>query len=102
VPEDYRELFDYFQKHYKNSNKGVKGRGKTRAVTARGPLRSVASQISQLALPAQDPMMSSSPYAIPPGSTNILSSVLRNPNPSYSLYGLGPPPQLGSSSQLPY
>lgn len=102
VPEDYRELFDYFQKHYKNSNKGVKGRGKTRAVTARGPLRSIASQVSQLALPAQDPMMSSSPYAIPPGSTNILSSVLRNPNPSYSLYGPGSPPQMGPSSHLPY
>ncbi|KAL9471421.1 hypothetical protein ACSS6W_009362 [Trichoderma asperelloides] len=102
VPEAYRELFDYFQKHYKNSNKGVKGRGKTRAVTARGPLHSVASQVSQLALPAQDPVVSSSPYTIPPGSTNILSSVLRNPNPSYSLYGPGSSPQMGPSSHLPY
>ncbi|KAL7925448.1 hypothetical protein ACQKWADRAFT_222953 [Trichoderma austrokoningii] len=105
VPKNYRELFEYFQKHYKNSNKGVKGRGKTRAVTARGPLRSVASQISQisqLALPAQIPMVSSTAYPIPPGSASILSSVLRHPNPSYSLYGPGSPPQLGSSGHLPY
>ncbi|GKU08027.1 unnamed protein product [Fusarium langsethiae] len=28
VPEGYRELFEYFATHYKNSNKGIKGRGK--------------------------------------------------------------------------
>ncbi|KAM0251477.1 hypothetical protein ACHAQJ_008145 [Trichoderma viride] len=105
VPEDYRELFDYFQKHYKNSNKGIKGRGKTRAVTAREPLHSVASQLPQMAMPAQDPMVStskSSPYALPEGSTNILSSVLRNPNPSYSPYGSEPPHQMGISNHLRY
>lgn len=37
IPEDQRELFEYFKEHYKNSNKGVKGRGKARTVAARKP-----------------------------------------------------------------
>lgn len=37
VPEEHQELFDYFKEHYKNSNKGVKGRGKARTVAARKP-----------------------------------------------------------------
>jgi hypothetical protein len=38
IPEDYRELIQYFQSHYKNSNKGIKGRGKARKVAGRtGP-----------------------------------------------------------------
>lgn len=32
VPEEYRTLFDYFKLHYKNSNKGIKGRGKARKI----------------------------------------------------------------------
>ncbi|KYK58733.1 putative finger protein AZF1 [Drechmeria coniospora] len=32
VPEEHQELFDYFKAHYKNSNKGIKGRGKARTV----------------------------------------------------------------------
>lgn len=35
VPEAERELFDYFAMHYKNSNKGIKGRGKARTVAER-------------------------------------------------------------------
>ncbi|KAH6987553.1 hypothetical protein BKA56DRAFT_629738 [Ilyonectria sp. MPI-CAGE-AT-0026] len=35
VPEADRELFEYFATHYKNSNKGIKGRGKARAVADR-------------------------------------------------------------------
>ncbi|KAF4950705.1 hypothetical protein FSARC_13103 [Fusarium sarcochroum] len=35
VPEVDRELFEYFATHYKNSNKGIKGRGKARTVADR-------------------------------------------------------------------
>lgn len=35
VPESDRELFEYFATHYKNSNKGIKGRGKARTVAER-------------------------------------------------------------------
>ncbi|CAJ0554098.1 Ff.00g126100.m01.CDS01 [Fusarium sp. VM40] len=35
VPEADRELFEYFATHYKNSNKGIKGRGKARTVAER-------------------------------------------------------------------
>jgi hypothetical protein len=37
VPEGDRELFEYFATHYKNSNNGIKGRGKARKVTKRKP-----------------------------------------------------------------
>ncbi|KAL6854170.1 hypothetical protein J3F83DRAFT_487236 [Trichoderma novae-zelandiae] len=103
VPRDYQDLFDYFQKHYKNSNKGVKGRGKTRAVAARGPhdgaFRHAASPVPallktpaathlpQMAMPGQSPHGRLSPYATTQGAANTLSNVLRNPNPSYGLYG---------------
>ncbi|CEJ80946.1 hypothetical protein VHEMI01102 [[Torrubiella] hemipterigena] len=59
IPEDQRELFDYFKQHYKNSNKGVKGRGKARTVAARKPRSQKAqaaaaavAQIPQQPLPA--------------------------------------------------
>jgi hypothetical protein len=32
VPEEYRELQDFFTQHFKNSNKGIKGRGRARKV----------------------------------------------------------------------
>ncbi|KAH7152305.1 hypothetical protein B0J13DRAFT_259722 [Dactylonectria estremocensis] len=35
VSEADRELFEYFSHHYKNSNKGIKGRGKARTVAER-------------------------------------------------------------------
>ncbi|KAL7797644.1 hypothetical protein V8C37DRAFT_399797 [Trichoderma ceciliae] len=106
VPEAYHELFEYFQKHYKNSNKGIKGRGKTRAVAARRlqeatfrpatslvsvlARTSITTQLPQMAISAHNQVMPNgrlSPYAITQGSANNLSNVLRNPNPSYSLYG---------------
>ncbi|KAK1247863.1 hypothetical protein MKX07_000751 [Trichoderma sp. CBMAI-0711] len=103
VPRDYQDLFEYFQKHYKNSNKGVKGRGKTRAVAARGPQNSefrqaaspvpallktpATTHLPQMTMPAHDPHGRMSPYAMTQGAANTLSNVLRNPNPSYSLYG---------------
>ncbi|KAF4125531.1 ZnF C2H2 [Geosmithia morbida] len=35
VPEEYRALFDYFKLHYKNNNRGIKGRGKARKIAGR-------------------------------------------------------------------
>ncbi|KAG7410325.1 Asparagine-rich zinc finger protein AZF1 [Fusarium oxysporum f. sp. raphani] len=35
IPEADRELFKYFATHYKNSNKGIKGRGKARTMAER-------------------------------------------------------------------
>jgi hypothetical protein len=35
VPEEYRKLQDFFTEHFKNSNKGIKGRGKARKVARR-------------------------------------------------------------------
>lgn len=35
VPEEHQDLFEYFKEHYKNSNKGIKGRGKARTVAVR-------------------------------------------------------------------
>ncbi|KAK7220406.1 hypothetical protein V2G26_008409 [Clonostachys chloroleuca] len=32
IPEEYRTLYSYFKAHYKNSNKGIKGRGKARRI----------------------------------------------------------------------
>ncbi|KAL7936715.1 hypothetical protein V8C35DRAFT_239957 [Trichoderma chlorosporum] len=105
VPDNFHDLFEYFQKHYKNSNKGIKGRGKTRAVAARGrqdsasrnakspattsPKTPAAVQLPHLAMPTQNPEMPygrPSPYATTQGSTNTLSNVLRIPNP-YAHYG---------------
>ncbi|KAK2589644.1 DNA-binding transcription factor [Conoideocrella luteorostrata] len=62
VPEDQRDLFEYFKEHYKNSNKGIKGRGKARTVAVRKPKGS-----SQNQQPAPAPMMVShfSQAAIP-------------------------------------
>ncbi|KAL7816427.1 hypothetical protein V8C44DRAFT_288138 [Trichoderma aethiopicum] len=125
VPREYQDLFEYFQKHYKNSNKGVKGRGKTRAVAARGSQDSAfrqaaspvpallktpaTSHLPQMAMPAHNTHGRLSPYAITQGAANTLSNVLRNPNPSYGLYGTAFAPghvrdgvfQMGITSHLP-
>ncbi|KHN95818.1 Zinc finger, C2H2-type/integrase, DNA-binding protein [Metarhizium album ARSEF 1941] len=37
VPDEHQDLFEYFKEHYKNSNKGIKGRGKARTVAVRKP-----------------------------------------------------------------
>lgn len=44
IPEEHRDLFEYFKEHYKNSNKGVKGRGKARTVAERKPKSKTRSQ----------------------------------------------------------
>lgn len=46
VPEEERELFEYFAKLYKNSNKGIKGRGKDRKIA--GPNSSHSTNNSMM------------------------------------------------------
>jgi hypothetical protein len=35
MPVEHREMWEYFKEHYKNSNKGIKGRGKHRVVAVK-------------------------------------------------------------------
>ncbi|CAM1508306.1 Fc.00g051540.m01.CDS01 [Cosmosporella sp. VM-42] len=66
VPEVDRELFEYFATHYKNSNKGIKGRGKARTVAER---RNKAASHSPITTPvtAQYPLPQiPPPQQIPP------------------------------------
>ncbi|CEI39456.1 hypothetical protein FVEN_g8677 [Fusarium venenatum] len=57
VPEVDRELFEYFATHYKNSNKGIKGRGKARTVAERKPKLSHS--------PVANPITSVPQYPLP-------------------------------------
>ncbi|EHK27256.1 uncharacterized protein TRIVIDRAFT_140226 [Trichoderma virens Gv29-8] len=113
VPDNYHDLFEYFQQHYKNSNKGIKGRGKTRAVAARGPQDAAYGnakspvttqpktpatvQMAQMVMPAQDLRMPHGrppPYVTPQGSVSTLNLVLRNPIASFDHYGPTSPPTI--------
>ncbi|KPM33938.1 hypothetical protein AK830_g12633 [Neonectria ditissima] len=53
VPEVDRELFEYFATHYKNSNKGIKGRGKARTIAER---KAKATPASPPAVTTQQPL----------------------------------------------
>ena len=46
VPEEHQELFDYFRLHYKNSNKGIRGRGKARTVAPNLEVKSKAETLT--------------------------------------------------------
>jgi hypothetical protein len=69
VPDEHQDLFEYFKEHYKNSNKGIKGRGKARTVAVRKPKGS--SHQTTVAVPmmahqfSQPPMTSSAPAYVP-------------------------------------
>lgn len=74
VPDEHRDLFEYFKEHYKNSNKGIKGRGKARTVAVRKPkVNSQHQPQHQQQLPppmmtnhfSQGPMPSSTPAYVP-------------------------------------
>ncbi|KAF7561606.1 hypothetical protein G7046_g2560 [Stylonectria norvegica] len=56
VPEVDRELFEYFATHYKNSNKGIKGRGKARTVAERKNKAASHSPIITTTMTAQYPL----------------------------------------------
>ena len=58
VPEEHQELFDYFRLHFKNSNKGIRGRGKARTVA---PNLEVKSKAETLMLGTATSLQSSMP-----------------------------------------
>ena len=59
IPHEYRELYDYFTTLYKNTNKGIKGRGKSRKVAGspKGPRRATVA-------PKKASMMPSPPSSV--------------------------------------
>ncbi|KAM4056198.1 zinc-finger double domain-containing protein [Hirsutella rhossiliensis] len=74
VPEEHQELFEYFKVHYKNSNKGIKGRGKARTVApkSKGGSQAPSSMaFPHLPMPTQQP-------AYVPGPSNSLASIPRH------------------------
>ncbi|KAL7755461.1 hypothetical protein ACKLNR_014559 [Fusarium oxysporum f. sp. zingiberi] len=82
VSEADRELFEYFATHYKNSNKGVKGRGKARKLTkvktSQSPHANTMTAVSQYPLPqiASTPI---DPYGYPVSGSLASYSVSRGP-----------------------
>jgi hypothetical protein len=48
LPPHEKELLDYFKGLYKNSNKGIKGRGKTKMTTAESPTQPISQQVDQV------------------------------------------------------
>ncbi|KJZ74183.1 hypothetical protein HIM_06414 [Hirsutella minnesotensis 3608] len=71
VPDEHQELFEYFKVHYKNSNKGIKGRGKARTVAPKSKNESQAP--SSLAFPHL-PMPTQQPTYVP-GPSNAMANI---------------------------
>lgn len=98
VPDHFRDLFDYFQDHYKNSNKGIKGRGKARTVAARKPKTAapqstvssapVAPQYSHTSIGNRHTVMPNQArlpvYEMSHGPSNV--EMPRNPNHVYGMF----------------
>ncbi|KAF5023230.1 hypothetical protein F66182_4705 [Fusarium sp. NRRL 66182] len=92
VSETDRELFEYFATHYKNSNKGIKGRGKARTVVEHKtkasqspPPTNPMSTVSQYPLPQiapahQMPSPNEAPGVAHPGSLASYSMSRGHPN----------------------
>lgn len=59
---DDKELFEYFAIHYKNSNKGIKGRGKDRKVNTVASAPAVHSSHYPVPQAPQHPMVHGLPY----------------------------------------
>lgn len=82
VTEADRELFEYFATHYKNSNKGIKGRGKARTVADRktkasqSPPANTMTAVPQYPLPqiASTPV---TPHGLPVSGSLASYSVTR-------------------------
>lgn len=71
-------MFEYFKEHYKNSNKGIKGRGKGRLVAPRGNMgpRSPVSISSRSQ--SQEPLMARVPsYTIASSPSNMVGAIPR-------------------------
>lgn len=94
IPEEHQELFEYFQEHYKNSNKGVKGRGKARTVAARKPKGQPRSQSLSGPVPQQQPLPqmpqhhhSLAAYDLASQATAPgMASIPRTHNPEYTMF----------------
>lgn len=66
MPASQRELFAYFQQLYKNSNKGIKGRGKGRVVSKREPKKPSPSIKKESIPPRRPQSQSAAAVAAPP------------------------------------
>ncbi|POR36435.1 Asparagine-rich zinc finger protein AZF1 [Tolypocladium paradoxum] len=87
VPDEHQELFEYFKVHYKNSNKGIKGRGKARTVAPK--LKGDSQATASLAFPHL-PMPSQQPTYIP-GPPNSMASIPRHhPAGGYGMFDQQP------------
>ncbi|PHH81058.1 hypothetical protein CDD83_3653 [Cordyceps sp. RAO-2017] len=89
VPDEHQELFEYFKAHYKNSNKGIKGRGKARTVapkTKGGEAQPQPSSTSSMGFPHL-PMPNQQPSYVP-GPPSSISSMPRHHHHAASNCGM--------------
>lgn len=82
IPEEYRTLFEYFKMHYKNSNKGIKGRGKARKIAGGKEGRSSPRKATS---PKAEPRQSQQPsqesmYAVTSGHGQMVNNIPRAGN----------------------
>ncbi|KAI5461301.1 hypothetical protein BGZ63DRAFT_232140 [Mariannaea sp. PMI_226] len=82
IPENDRDLFEYFATHYKNSNKGIKGRGKARTVAERkSKVSSGSKSSSKSALRAASKSPSTAPT--PPVTAQFPLPQIPSPQQAY-------------------
>ncbi|PHH71224.1 hypothetical protein CDD82_6673 [Ophiocordyceps australis] len=80
VPEEHHELFEYFKLHYKNSNKGIKGRGKDRTVAPK--TKATAPAPASLSNPHL-PMPTQQPGYVPAPGNSMAHVSRHGPRPAY-------------------
>lgn len=97
VPEEHQELFEYFRVHYKNSNKGIKGRGKARTVAPKAKTEmAVTAPMAFAHLP-----MASQPQAYMAGPPPAMASMPRHaPAGGYSMFEAHHQEHGGAASML--
>ncbi|PHH67795.1 hypothetical protein CDD80_519 [Ophiocordyceps camponoti-rufipedis] len=103
IPDEHQELFEYFKAHYKNSNKGIKGRGKARTVAPKAPKNDGHSQQQYQQHPpqsqqhAQHSPQQTQPQQPPPPLAFPHHLPMPNPQqPPQSTYLPGPAGPMGS------
>lgn len=75
VSEADRELFEYFAAHYKNSNKGIKGRGKARTVADRKAKASQSPPANTMTAVPQYPLPQIAPTPVTPHELPVSGSL---------------------------
>lgn len=114
IPEEYRTLFDYFKLHYKNSNKGIKGRGKARKIAARETRTASRKASSSKAVTQESRQPSQEPiYTMTSSHSHMVNNIPRtsnfgpafavdshNPNPGHMLYQDEHARQMGFGERL--